>query len=256
MQVLFSTQGLISLLTLTLLEIVLGIDNIIFVSIVSSKLPEKKQPRARLIGLMLALGIRVLLLFGISWVIGLQDPWFTIFSKSFTGKDVILLVGGLFLIAKSVSEIHGKLEGEDESAHVNQSNQDANALAWVILQITIINIVFSFDSILTAIGLVKEVPIMIVSVVLSSIIMLLFAQYVNDFINKHPTFKILALSFLIMIGFLLATEAFGVHVDKGYVYFAMAFAVIIEIVNMRLRKKTKPVKLRNQELKEDSLDVS
>ncbi|MDJ1504079.1 TerC family protein [Xanthocytophaga agilis] len=250
MESLFTTQAIISMFTLTLLEIVLGIDNIIFVSIISNKLPRAKQAKARNIGLILAVVIRILLLFGLSWIIALQDPWFTIFEKDFTGKDLILLVGGFFLIGKSVSEIHGKLEGEEEAQMTTKEANDGNALGWVILQITVINLVFSFDSILTAIGLVKEVPIMIIAVILSSIIMAIFAKAVNDFINRHPTFKILALSFLIMIGFLLAMEAFGFHIDKGYVYFAMAFAVLIEIINMQIRKRTKPVKLRNQELKD------
>lgn len=250
MESLFTTQAIISMFTLTLLEIVLGIDNIIFVSIISNKLPREKQAKARNIGLILAVVIRILLLFGLSWIIALQDPWFAIFGREFTGKDLILLVGGFFLIGKSVSEIHGKLEGEEEEQATTTKSNESNALGWVILQITVINLVFSFDSILTAIGLVKEVPIMIIAVILSSIIMAIFAKAVNDFINRHPTFKILALSFLIMIGFLLAMEAFGFHIDKGYVYFAMAFAVLIEIINMQIRKRTKPVKLRNQELKD------
>ncbi|MDJ1481368.1 TerC family protein [Cytophagaceae bacterium YF14B1] len=250
MESLFTTQAVISMFTLTLLEIVLGIDNIIFVSIISNKLPQANQAKARNIGLILAVVIRILLLFGLSWIIALQDPWFSLFGREFTGKDLILLVGGFFLIGKSVSEIHGKLEGEEEEQATTTKANESNALGWVILQITVINLVFSFDSILTAIGLVKEVPIMIIAVILSSIIMAIFAKAVNDFINRHPTFKILALSFLIMIGFLLAMEAFGFHIDKGYVYFAMAFAVLIEIINMQIRKRTKPVKLRNQELKD------
>lgn len=249
MESLFTTPSLISLVTLTVLEIVLGIDNIIFVSIISSKLPRHKQSKARNIGLLLALGIRILLLFGISWIIGLTAPWITVMGKSFTGKDLILLLGGFFLIGKSVSEIHGKLEGAEEKMTTKEANA-TNALGWVIVQIAVINLIFSFDSILTAIGLVKDVTIMIIAVILSSIIMAVFAKGVNDFINRHPTFKILALSFLIMIGFLLAMEAFGFHIDKGYVYFAMAFAVLIEIINMQIRKKSRPVKLRNQEIQE------
>jgi predicted tellurium resistance membrane protein TerC len=249
MESLFTTPSLISLVTLTVLEVVLGIDNIIFVSIISSKLPRHKQSKARNIGLLLALGIRILLLFGISWIIGLTAPWITVMGKSFTGKDLILLVGGFFLIGKSVSEIHGKLEGAEEKMTTKEANA-TNALGWVIVQIAVINLIFSFDSILTAIGLVKDVTIMIIAVILSSIIMAVFAKSVNDFINRHPTFKILALSFLIMIGFLLAMEAFGFHIDKGYVYFAMAFAVVIEIINMQIRKKSRPVKLRNQEIPE------
>ena len=243
MENLFTTEALISMLTLTLLEIVLGIDNIIFVSIISGRLPKGQQSKARNIGLALALALRLLLLFAIQWVIGLDDPWFSLFGKSFTGKDVILLGGGLFLIGKSVSEIHGKLEGADPEAA--QATAKSNTLAWIIAQIALVNLVFSFDSILTAIGLVKDVTIMVVAVVVSSVVMVVFSKAVNNFINRHPTFKILALSFLILIGFLLAMEAFDSHVDKGYVYFAMAFAVVIEIINMRIRKKSTPVKLHN-----------
>ncbi|MCU0353022.1 MAG: TerC family protein [Cytophagales bacterium] len=249
MESFFTTASLVSLFTLTILEIVLGIDNIIFVSIISGKLPVAQQSKARNIGLALALALRVALLFALSWVLGLDKALFTLLGKEFTGKDLILLGGGLFLIGKSVSEIHGKLEGEDE-AEAQAKKPKTNALAGVIVQITLINLVFSFDSILTAIGLVKEVSVMIVAVVLSSIVMLVFAKSVNDFINRHPTFKILALAFLILIGFLLAAEAFDQHVDKGYIYFAMAFAVIIEIINMQIRKKSQPVQLRNQQAKE------
>jgi predicted tellurium resistance membrane protein TerC len=246
MEAIFTSENLISLFTLTLLEVVLGIDNIIFISILSNKLPADQEPKARNIGLLLALILRLILLGGISIIIGLQETLFQLFDKDISGKDLILLIGGLFLIAKSTTEIHGKLEGAEESG--NHKKGKNSALVSTIIQIGLINLVFSFDSILTAIGLVKEIWVMMVAVLGSTAIMYFFAKPVNDFINKHPTFKILALSFLIMIGFLLALEAFDVHVDKGYVYFAMAFAFIIELINMRIRKKAEPVQLRNQTL--------
>ena len=246
MEQIFTSENLISLFTLTLLEVVLGIDNIIFISILSNKLPADQEPKARNIGLLLALVLRLILLGGISIIISLQAPLFQLFDKDISGKDLILLIGGLFLIAKSTTEIHGKLEGEEESTH--KSGKRVGALVSTIIQIGLINLVFSFDSILTAIGLVKEIWVMVGAVLGSTAVMFFFAKPVNDFINKHPTFKILALSFLIMIGFLLAMEAFDVHVDKGYIYFAMAFAFVIELLNMRLRKKSEPVQLRNQQL--------
>ncbi len=254
MEHLFTTESIISMLTLTLLEIVLGIDNIIFVSIISARLPKDQQSKARNIGLALALALRLLLLFGIQWLIGLDEPWFSLFGKSFTGKDVILLGGGLFLIGKSVSEIHGKLEGEELAA--TQATAKSNTLSWIIAQIALVNLVFSFDSILTAIGLVKDVTIMVIAVVVSSVVMVVFSKAVNNFISRHPTFKILALSFLILIGFLLAMEAFGSHIDKGYVYFAMAFAVVIEIINMQIRKKSVPVKLHTPVLESTPISES
>lgn len=249
MEGIFTSEILISLFTLTLLEVVLGIDNIIFISILSNKLPPDQEPKARNIGLLLALILRLILLGGISIIIGLQETLFQLLGKDISGKDLILLVGGLFLIAKSTTEIHGKLEGEDESAHKPKSGN--SALVSTVIQIGLINLVFSFDSILTAIGLVKEIWVMMAAVLGSTAIMYFFAKPVNDFINKHPTFKILALSFLIMIGFLLAMEAFDVHVDKSYIYFAMAFSFVIELLNMKIRKKTEPVQLRNQKLDSD-----
>jgi predicted tellurium resistance membrane protein TerC len=238
---LLTPDGLISLLTLTALEIVLGIDNIIFVSIIAGRLPANKQQFATNIGLVAATVIRIALLFVIQWIIGLNDVLFTLFGNEFTGKGLILLVGGLFLVGKSTSEIHEKVEGHDEIL-VTDAKTKANNLAWVILQIVFINIIFSFDSILTAVGLVKDTMIMMVSIILSLGVMLLFINKVNAFVNKHPTVKVLALSFLIMIGVLLTVEAFHKEIPKGYVYFSMAFSLGVELLNIRMRKKVESTK--------------
>jgi len=238
----------VSLITLTFMEVVLGIDNIIFISIVASKLPASEQGRARNIGLMLALVFRILLLLSITWIVGLKDPLFVldlpwgIDDFGVTGRDLILMAGGLFLIAKSTTEIHQKLEGEEEEVGVKKAPK---SLLSVIIQIVLVDIVFSFDSILTAVGLVNNVVIMIIAVIISMGIMLAFSKYIADFVNKHPTIKMLALSFLIMIGFMLVLEALHQHVPKGYIYFAMFFSLFVEMLNMRLRKKTVPVHLRD-----------
>ena len=243
-----SADTWISLLTLTFMEVVLGIDNIIFISIVAGKLPQAKQGRARTIGLMLALVFRILLLLSISWIVSLKDPLFVINLPwgendfGVTGRDLILLAGGLFLIAKSTTEIHHKLEGEVEEPGVQKVFQ---SLGRVIVQIVLVDIVFSFDSILTAVGLVDEVLIMIIAVIIAMGIMLVFSKYIADFVNNHPTIKMLALSFLIMIGFMLVLESLHQHVPKGYIYFAMFFSLLVEMLNMRLRKKTEPVQLRD-----------
>lgn len=232
----------IALLTLTFLEVVLGIDNIIFISIVSNKLPEKMQGKARVVGLSMAMVIRILLLLSITWIIGFTKPLFTLLSFEVTGRDIILLIGGLFLIAKSTGEIHQKLEGESRDT----GSQSATSFKLVILQIIMIDIIFSFDSILTAIGLTRHVIIMIIAVIISMIIMMTAAGKISAFINKHPTLEILALSFLILIGFMLAIEAFHYHVPKGYIYFAVAFSLLVEFLNMKLRAKPEPVKLRKR----------
>jgi predicted tellurium resistance membrane protein TerC len=236
----------VSLLTLTFMEIVLGVDNIIFISIVASRLPAAEQGRARTIGLMLALIFRILLLLSISWIVGLKYPLFTLpfVEPEFgvTGRDLILLAGGLFLIAKSTTEIHHKLEGEIEDPGATKTYQ---SLGRVIFQIVLVDIVFSFDSILTAVGLVDHVSIMIIAVVISMGIMLAFSKYIADFVNNHPTIKMLALSFLIMIGVMLVLEAAHLHVPKGYIYFSMFFSLVVEMLNMRLRKKAEPVQLRD-----------
>jgi predicted tellurium resistance membrane protein TerC len=230
----FSVDGLIGLFTLIIMEIVLGIDNIIFISILAGKLPKNQQEKARRLGLLLALGIRIVLLFSISWIVGLKEPFFTIMDHGFSGRDIVLLIGGLFLMAKSTTEIHGKVKDEEDHTKNSLKKLTLNA---AILQIIGLDIIFSFDSILTAVGLVDHVSIMIIAVIVSMMVMLAAAKAVSDFVNNHPTIKMLALSFLLMIGFMLTIEAFHIEVPKGYVYFAMAFSLLVELLNMRVRKK-------------------
>ncbi|ALW87185.1 hypothetical protein AUC43_02505 [Hymenobacter sedentarius] len=237
------------MLTLTFMEIVLGIDNIIFISIVVNRLPESEHARARTIGLLLALIFRIGLLLSISWIVGLRAPLFDLpfpwLDQPFgvTGRDIILMAGGLFLMYKSTTEIHTKLQGEEDEDGLG-GGKKATMMS-IILQIIVIDIVFSFDSILTAVGLVDNVLVMIAAVIFAMAIMLSFSGAVANFVNKNPTIKMLALSFLIMIGFMLVMEAAHKEVEKGYLYFAMAFSMIVELLNMRLRKKTKPVHLRD-----------
>lgn len=230
-----SSETWISLLTLTLMEIVLGIDNVIFISIVSSKLPETQQKRARGIGIFLALFIRILLLMAITWIIGLTAPVFVAWGNEISWRDIILIAGGLFLIGKSTTEIHHRIE-HGEGDHPD-SPKKTMSFRSVVTQIMLIDVVFSFDSIITAVGLVDHVSIMVIAVVISMIIMFAFSGSISAFINKNPTMKMLALSFLIMIGLTLIVEALDVHVPKGYVYFAMAFSLLVETLNIRLRKR-------------------
>jgi predicted tellurium resistance membrane protein TerC len=236
MNELFTTSGLISLLTLTFLEIVLGIDNVVFISLVTGKLPVHNQNRARFIGIGLALMARLLLLLGISWLIGLQKPVLRVADYAMSYRDLILILGGLFLIGKSVSEIHGKLERKNDDDRKKGSNKPALTIRSAVIQIVIIDLIFSMDSILTAIGLVENVVIIIIAIIISLGIMLSFSRILSEFINKHITMKILALSFLILIGTLLVVEGLHVHVPRGYIYFAMAFALSVELLNMRIRK--------------------
>lgn len=231
---LLTADGMIGLITLVVMEIVLGIDNIIFISILAGKLPKNQQEKARRIGLILALLMRVALLFSISWIVGLKEPLFEIMNHGFSGRDIVLLLGGLFLMAKSTSEIHAKINHEE---HISNPSAKKLTLNAAILQIIGLDIVFSFDSILTAVGLVNHILIMILAVVISMIVMLAAARSVSDFVNKHPTIKMLALSFLLMIGFMLTIEAFHYEVPKGYIYFAMAFSLIVELLNMRIRRR-------------------
>lgn len=234
----FSAEVLISLLTLTFLEIVLGIDNIVFISIVSGRLPQAQQGKARNIGIILALVVRLLLLMAINWIIGLTAPIFTIRDFTLSYRDLILIVGGLFLLAKSTTEMHGKIEGTDEERKVK-----VLTFRGAIVQIVLLDLVFSLDSILTAVGLVENVLIIVIAIVISLVVMLIFARKISTFINDHPSMKILAISFLMMIGLILVIEGLHVHVPKGYIYFSMAFALGIEIINMKIRKKsTKKVK--------------
>jgi predicted tellurium resistance membrane protein TerC len=258
MESLFSLDNLISLLTLTFLEIVLGIDNIIFISITASRLPQESQAKARNIGLVLAMVFRVILLFGISILISLQKPFMhidtTYFKVAPTGQGVILFIGGLFLLYKATNEIFMKLEGEEE--HSTKAGKAMNSVAKVVTQIALINLVFSIDSILTAIGLSDNMWIMIIAVVVSAVIMMAFSGPVGRFVNNHPSLQVLGLSFLIMIGFMLIAEAshgselsilgnsIG-EIPKGYLYFSIAFSLFVEFINIKMRKRSKPVELKN-----------
>jgi predicted tellurium resistance membrane protein TerC len=230
-------QAWVAFLTLLALEIVLGIDNIIFISILAGKLPKDQQARARYIGLGLALVLRVILLFSLSWVIGLTAPLFTVLSQEISGRDLILLLGGLFLLGKATFEIHDNLEGEEGHASARVKAQFTS----VIIQIILLDAVFSLDSVITAVGMVNQVGIMIAAVVVAISFMMLFAAPVGGFVHRHPTIKMLALSFLLLIGLTLIVEAFDVHIPKGYIYFAMGFSVFVEFLNLRLRKKSHPV---------------
>ncbi len=277
-EILSNSSAWVALLTLTFLEIILGIDNIVFLSIVSGKLPEKDQPKARRIGLLLAMAFRIILLFGITWVMSLQNSFydfdFGFLSGGLTGQSVIIFGGGLFLLYKSVSEIHHKLEGEEEST----TGKSSNSLTSAIIQIALLNIVFSFDSILTAIGLVSgdEPPkgfgaagaleIMIMAIVISIVIMMIFAGPVSKFVNNHPTIQILGLSFLILIGVMLLAEGshlagfrfFGgteAHsIPKGYLYFSIFFSLFVEFLNLRMKKSKNPVQLHNNSIDEKLMD--
>jgi predicted tellurium resistance membrane protein TerC len=240
----WTAAGLISLLTLVALEVVLGIDNVIFIAILAGRLPAAEQPKARKLGIAMAVVSRILLLLSISWVMRLTEPLFTIAGWALSGKALILLGGGLFLIAKSTYEIHDKLEGAEE----HHGAGGKGALAAVVLQIMVVDIVFSLDSVITAVGMTSHIPIMIVAVLVAATVMLVFSGPISAFVHRHPTMKMLALSFLILIGVMLVAEAFGQHIDKGYIYFAMAFALGVEFINMRLRAKTQPVDLRHSEL--------
>ena len=235
-----SPEILIALATLTFLEIVLGVDNIIFISILSGKLPADQQPKARRIGLLLAMGTRILLLFSLAWVIKLTAPLFTVIGQEISGRDLILILGGLFLLGKSTHEIHDRLEGEEG----HSSAKAASSFASVLFQIALLDIVFSLDSVITAVGMVDQVAVMIVAVVISVLIMMLAAEPISAFVHRHPTVKMLALSFLLLIGMSLLAEGFDHHIPKGYVYFAMGFSVFVEAMNLKMRKKVAPVELR------------
>jgi len=238
----------VAFLTLTALEIVLGIDNIIFISILVSRLPKEQQPKARFFGLALAMGTRILLLLSIAWVMRLTADLFHVFGEGISGRDLILFFGGLFLLFKSTAEIYHSLEGAEEGGQ--DAPKKAYGFMGIIIQIAIIDIVFSLDSVITAVGLVQHVPVMVAAIVISVIVMMLSAGTISDFIDRHPSLKMLALSFLIVVGTVLIAESFDVHVPKGYVYFAMAFSLAVEAINIRLRGRMKkqqqaePVQLR------------
>ena len=235
-----SAEGWIALATLTILEIVLGIDNIVFISILSGKLKATDRPRARRIGLSLAMFIRIGLLWSITWVIRLTAPLFTVFANEISGRDLIMLVGGLFLIAKSTHEIHEKLEGDEGES----STRVAASFAGVIVQILLLDIIFSLDSVITAVGMANDLAVMVLAVVLAVGVMLLSASAISEFVERHPTVKMLALSFLLLIGVSLIAEGFEQHIPKGYIYFAMGFSIFVEMINLRVRAKSKPVHLR------------
>ncbi|HLL75140.1 MAG TPA: TerC family protein [Pyrinomonadaceae bacterium] len=240
-------QAWIAFLTLLALEVVLGIDNIIFISILAGKLPAEQQPRARYIGLGLALITRVLLLFSLSWVIGLTAPLFGVFGHEISGRDLILILGGLFLLGKATFEIHENLEGPEGHA---SAGVKANFTS-VLIQILLLDVVFSLDSVITAVGMVDRIEIMVAAVVVAIAFMMVFAAPVSAFVARHPTIKMLALSFLLLIGLTLLVEGFEVHIPKGYVYFAMGFSVFVELLNLRLRKKSDPVNLHERYAPDD-----
>jgi predicted tellurium resistance membrane protein TerC len=235
-------ESLIALLTLTVLEIVLGIDNIIFISILSGKLPKEQQNKARLTGLALAMISRILLLFSIVWIMKLTLPLFSVLGQEISGRDIILIAGGLFLLAKSTFEIHDKLEGEE----VHKSGKAVKSFANVIVQILLLDIIFSLDSVITAVGMAQELIIMVLAVIIAVGVMMVSSKSISDFVEKHPTIKMLALSFLLLIGVSLIAEGFGQHIPKGYIYFAMAFSVFVEMLNLKMKSKAKPVVLRNR----------
>jgi predicted tellurium resistance membrane protein TerC len=234
-----SAEGWIALATLTVLEIVLGIDNIVFISILAGKLRAEDRDRARKVGLSLAMFIRILLLLSITWVMGLTAPLFSVIGNEISGRDLILILGGLFLIGKSTHEIHDKLEGEEGHG----SARVAASFTAVIIQILLLDIVFSLDSVITAVGMADDVSVMILAVIIAVGVMLVSAGAISNFVERHPTVKMLALSFLLLIGVSLLGEGFEQHIEKGYIYFAMAFSVFVELINLRVRSKSKPVQL-------------
>lgn len=236
MEWLTDPQAWIAFFTLVVLELVLGVDNVIFISILSGKLPKGQQARARTLGISLAIITRIMLLFSLSWIMGLTKPLFSVLGYDITGRDLILIIGGLFLIAKSTHEIHQKLEGI--SGHA--SARVAPSFASVIVQILLLDVVFSLDSVITAVGMVDHLPIMIAAVIVAAVVMIFSAGPISSFVEQHPTIKILALSFLLLIGFTLVVEGLHQHIPKGYIYFAMAFSVGVELLNMRLRKPQQP----------------
>jgi predicted tellurium resistance membrane protein TerC len=237
-----SPGGWIALITLTVLEIVLGVDNIIFISILSGKLPQHQQDRARRIGLLLAMLMRVALLFSIAWVARLKEPLFAVFGHGVSGRDLVLILGGLFLLAKSTHEIHDNLEGEGPHGEARA----VASLAGVLVQIMLLDIVFSLDSVITAIGMADQLSVMILAVMIAVGVMMVAAGSISRFVERHPTVKMLALSFLLLIGMSLILDGVGQHVPKGYIYFAMGFSVFVEMINLRVRKKSEPVELRRR----------
>ncbi|PID58397.1 MAG: hypothetical protein CR986_07770 [Ignavibacteriae bacterium] len=236
-------EAWIALVTLTSLEIVLGIDNIIFISILVGRLPEEKRNKGRIIGLSLAMGTRILLLLSLAFIMKLTAPLFTLFSFEISGRDLILLIGGLFLLGKSTHEIHNSLEGHEETKKVSKSVSFLS----VLVQIALLDIVFSLDSVITAVGLAKDIPVMVIAIIIAVLVMMASAKSLGDFVDSHPTIKMLALSFLILVGVSLIGEGLDFHIPKGYIYFAMAFSVGVELLNLKIRKRSEnKVKLKKQ----------
>ena len=243
MQWLTSPEAWAALLSLTALEIVLGVDNIIFISILVARLPAEQRQRARLIGLALAMLMRIGLLLSLAWMMRLTDPLVSVYSNEISGRDLILIGGGLFLLAKSVMEIHSSLEGAGDEGH---ADRPAAGLYGTLVQIAVVDIVFSLDSVITAVGMVTEVAVMVIAIVIAVGIMMFAAKPIGEFVDQHPTIKMLALAFLILVGVALIGEGFDLHIPKGYIYFAMAFAFGVEMLNLQLRKARKPVQLRKE----------
>lgn len=240
----FLPEAWLALVTLTALEIVLGIDNIIFLTILVGRLPEHQRQQGRIIGLGLAMGTRILLLLSLAWMMKLVEPWFTVLGEEISGRDLILILGGLFLLFKSTMEIHEALEGPEEVEPGGVAKAGASFLS-IVVQIALIDIVFSLDSVITAVGMANQIPVMVLAIVIAVGVMMFAAKPIGDFVDLHPTIKMLALSFLVLIGFALVGEGLDLHIPKGYIYFAMAFSLGVEMINMRLRAKAKkPVELR------------
>jgi len=244
MEWLSDPQAWLALVTLTALEIVLGIDNIIFISILTGKLPDHQRPKAQKIGLALAMITRLMLLFSLTWIMRLTEPFFSILGHGVSGRDIILIAGGLFLLAKSTMEIHDNLEGEE---HLASEGKAGASFKSIVIQIMFLDIIFSLDSVITAVGMASQLAVMATAVVLAVGVMMFFAGAVSSFVERHPTIKVLALSFLLLIGVSLIADGLSFHIPKGYIYFAMAFSVFVEMINLRVRKgKVPPVKLRHQ----------
>jgi predicted tellurium resistance membrane protein TerC len=246
MDAFLTSDGILALVTLTFLEVILGVDNVIFISILSAKLPAAMQMRARRVGLAAAMVMRIVLLMSIAWITRLTAPLFTVFSQEISGRDLIMIGGGLFLLGKATVEIHDRLEGEEDHG----SPRVAPSFAAVIVQIMLLDIVFSLDSVITAVGMAEDLSIMVTAVVLAVGIMMFSAEPISLFVNRHPTVKVLALSFLLLIGVSLMGDGLGVHIPKGYIYFAMGFSVFVEMINLRVRGATEPVKLHQRYVKD------
>jgi predicted tellurium resistance membrane protein TerC len=234
----------LALISLTAMEIVLGVDNIVFIAILVGRLPKTQREKVRKTGIALALVIRIGLLFALSWMMGLTKPWFKVLGEAFSGRDIILLVGGLFLVGKAAHEMHAKLEVPDEETKSGKASS-VPKISSLLVQILLLDIVFSLDSVITAVGMASQLWVMVTAMVISVGVMLVFAGKIGDFVDRHPTVKLLALSFLLLIGVMLVAEGFGQHINKGYIYFAMGFALVVELLNMRFRKVHKPVHLHD-----------